>query len=515
MEIFYSNIIPVRIIKRIEVIKGSASSTWGSALGGVINIITKDTGKEERPQLRMVGSSAEYSTHDLTAEVSGKAGRVGYYLYAGDQDSDGIGDGRHFRNSSGYSKLRIQLPEKMYLELSGLYSRPAYLSKYFPASDTEKELDDENYFYSARLDAPLSDRLNMHWEASRFINNYSGHQRTISSGGNQDQYENNQKTTALSNRFDLTTTNHTLVAGFDYRHTEVDFNYLYRTWNSWAFSSLPSSYHNPLLEDDVLGIFLNDTYRRGNWTMTPGIRFDHLSSVAGEQLNPSFGITYRARPDLLLRGIVSKGFRKAPLFYTNIDYAYSPWGWNPSLEAEENWSYQLGLETTALPYCHLKTTLFYHDIDNTWVADSDWLPFRMNGGNSQRIGGEIEVRTRPIFDTSVIANFTYVHTDAENNAKDDSANANLIFQYDNPDILTAELAGHWVNWGHINAPVGNSPKTNTYLWDLSINKNAYKTAHLSMDIFGVVRNIFNGSQYVDTDYNNSPRWIEAGIKIHF
>ena len=38
--------IPVQNIEKIEIIKGPASSAWGSALGGVINIITK-SGNEE------------------------------------------------------------------------------------------------------------------------------------------------------------------------------------------------------------------------------------------------------------------------------------------------------------------------------------------------------------------------------------------------------------------------------------------------------------------------------------
>ena len=34
-------LIPVQNIEKIEIIKGPASSAWGSALGGVVNIITK------------------------------------------------------------------------------------------------------------------------------------------------------------------------------------------------------------------------------------------------------------------------------------------------------------------------------------------------------------------------------------------------------------------------------------------------------------------------------------------
>ncbi|MBA4395604.1 MAG: TonB-dependent receptor, partial [Desulfobacca sp.] len=44
-----TNSIPVGIIERIEVIKGPASSAWGSALGGVVNIITKPAGTAARP----------------------------------------------------------------------------------------------------------------------------------------------------------------------------------------------------------------------------------------------------------------------------------------------------------------------------------------------------------------------------------------------------------------------------------------------------------------------------------
>jgi vitamin B12 transporter len=44
-----TNSIPTGIIQRIEVVKGPASSAWGSALGGIINIITKPAGTTKTP----------------------------------------------------------------------------------------------------------------------------------------------------------------------------------------------------------------------------------------------------------------------------------------------------------------------------------------------------------------------------------------------------------------------------------------------------------------------------------
>ncbi|MEW6602623.1 MAG: TonB-dependent receptor plug domain-containing protein, partial [Nitrospirota bacterium] len=73
--------IPVRIIKRIEIIRGPASSSWGSALGGVINIITKDTKNSDGISGTVSASVGERDTHDVSAEVTSNPG-IGYYLYA-------------------------------------------------------------------------------------------------------------------------------------------------------------------------------------------------------------------------------------------------------------------------------------------------------------------------------------------------------------------------------------------------------------------------------------------------
>ena len=119
-----TNSIPVGIIERIEARKGPASSTWGSSLGGVINIITKPTGTDQRPTGSVKASYGEKETQDYRAELSGKAVKVGYYLFAGYQRADGLRSSRYFDNNSFYSKIYISVSEELNLGLSMGYSDP-------------------------------------------------------------------------------------------------------------------------------------------------------------------------------------------------------------------------------------------------------------------------------------------------------------------------------------------------------------------------------------------------------
>ncbi|HUI72459.1 MAG TPA: TonB-dependent receptor, partial [Spirochaetia bacterium] len=60
--------IPVDNIDHIEIVRGGASSLWGTgAVGGVINIITK---KPDRPELTLDISNGSYIPHDATTVTS-------------------------------------------------------------------------------------------------------------------------------------------------------------------------------------------------------------------------------------------------------------------------------------------------------------------------------------------------------------------------------------------------------------------------------------------------------------
>jgi vitamin B12 transporter len=81
----------VGIIDRIEVIKGPASSAWGSSLGGLINIITKAAGTTRTPSGALQVSYGEAGSLDAGAHLSGKTGPLGYFLFAGRQESADFG----------------------------------------------------------------------------------------------------------------------------------------------------------------------------------------------------------------------------------------------------------------------------------------------------------------------------------------------------------------------------------------------------------------------------------------
>ncbi|MDA3786536.1 MAG: TonB-dependent receptor [Deltaproteobacteria bacterium] len=523
VEIAWVNMIPVRNIKRIEVIKGAASSTWGSALGGVINIITKDTGSTLQPKADVVASYGEKDTYDVTAELAGKASRVSYYLYGGNQESDGLLDDRYYKNNTGYGKLRVEMPHGMSLEVSGLYSRPEYLDTYWPTAYSSvpplgfsQVLDDKNTFISSRFDALLTDELNLHVEAFRFNNDYqSVRHYTDQPPTLMWDFINDQESRGGALRLDYKLGPHSLVAGADYQRNEIQMTWNYRNWGA----SFPDYYAMDLLTEDVSGYYINGTFVLDKWSVTPGLRWDHISTVSSELISPSLGVTYQFRPDTMLRASASKGFRKPPAIYFESDLLYGPWYYNPNLKPEKNWTYQVGVESTIIPYLHLKTTLFHHEVEDTWGWSADGNLFR-NNDRSWRQGFEVEVATRPIFYTSLKANFTYtfsdLHTyvDMPEDRSDYSSTANIILLFDHPEIITAELSGHYVKWGDYLAD-GPAEFNNALLWDLSLNRSLYESERLGVSCFGVVRNLFNGKQYVTERWPNAPRYVEAGLKLRF
>ena len=121
--------IPNSLVERVEVVKGPASSLYGSeAVGGLINIITKDVGKAAKVTADLMTTS--YLEHQidlgfkarLSPKVSFLTG-VNYFKYANkvDDNHDGFTDVTLQDRISIFQKWNFQRRENRLFSLAGRY----------------------------------------------------------------------------------------------------------------------------------------------------------------------------------------------------------------------------------------------------------------------------------------------------------------------------------------------------------------------------------------------------------
>lgn len=503
----YTGLIPIDIIERIEIIKGPASSAWGSSLGGVVNIITKNTGDTKVPAGIISASYGEKDTQDYNAGISGKAGLTGYYLFAGHQSSDGLRFDREFNNGDLFAKLNIPVSKNVTLGFTAGYSdldiKPLvsqdlnYMSKVIARA----------FFATGSVDAALSPALSL--KLSMYTNKQKGvvHEGLISPATillNR-IYEND--TTGGSAKLIWTHGKHTTVIGTDIVHSRLDQNLI-------ALNSA---------EVDRWAVFANDSISIEKLTITPGIRYDD-NNISGSFVSPSLGMTYKLGEHSVARASVARGFSYPSLIDTKTGDGFfqDP---NPDLEPEKVWSYQAGLESNITDYVLAKATVFYHDMSNSMAKElfassdppgctgTDCNDLIVNKGNINRKGFELEVETVPVYNISFKGGMAYVKTTPLPETVHTWKYAyNLSVKYDDRKTFMAQLWGTY-KW-FISRP-DSTGKYNDFIWDINLQKKIFLTEKTKTELFLTAHNIFNGSQYEDALIQNPRRWAEAGIRFKF
>jgi len=518
-----TNSIPVGIIERIEIIKGPASSSWGSSLGGVVNIITKNAGNTTRPSGSLSASYGERETQDYKAQVAGLAGPVGYYVYAGRQDSDGLRASRNFETYSLYSKFHLPLSSKVTTDFTLGYSEPEMKIGDFPSGDVIQKGASRTFFATASLNASLTKELSFAVSFHEFKQRLSlmsdslglwgepSHPDPLGARFQDSRYD--EETTGGEAKFIWETNRQTLVLGGEFDHGKLDQTIQTGPYlQSWSTAEQMMTHPNI----DRWGIYLNDTIVIDRWSITPGIRYDK-NTITGSFVSPSIGITYRVWRDSILRASVARGFTIPPLSWTSGGGLFlSP---NSSLKPEKVWSYQAGMETAAFKYFWVKATLFRHEIDEALsyvfmgAGPPTFNDIYINSGKIRQQGGELEAETIPIYNLSLLAGFVYVHLSPPNDTDtSDRYSYSLGLRYDDRKSFRAELFGHYIWWDLYSAA---NAEYDSFIWDINLTKKIFPKQKTSTELFLTAHNLFNGAQYTFGENKNPRRWVEAGVRVKF
>ncbi|MHB8881746.1 MAG: TonB-dependent receptor plug domain-containing protein [Thermodesulfovibrionales bacterium] len=491
--------IPVQNIERIEIIKGPASSSWGSSLGGIINIITK-SGGPAKPDGLVTTSLGERRTTDTRAEISGSAGKFSYYATGGNLGSNGLGPKTWLQDNNLYLKLGYELTERLSLQFSSWYIRTeAFDLKYFPP-DLRQHYNVETVFFALSgtylIDSNSEVNISVREKRHHTFNAYRTLDETLEFGAGV----NHEKTDGASLRISSRTGVHAITAGFDYDR---------------GYDETGSSAASPFSRQTFTqsAVYINDTVALGRVAVTPGVRYDSLRNQ--DLLDPSLGITVRLTDRTLLRFVAARGFNVPALGTALTRGGYTG---NPDLKSERIRSFETGIETSDIKYVRVKGSLFSHRISDAFeyslLPDGNYT--YVNKSRVKRDGFEIEVRTVPIHKFSFSAGVCMVK------ARDQVTGEKLLgtvaetydlgILYDDTKTFQALFRGRLIRWDMDKRTYGGKY---AFVSDLSLTKKVFSRDKSSIDIFVTGHNLTNASQYMFSDWKNPGRWFEGGIRYKF
>ena len=489
--------LPVQNIAKIEIIKGPASSAWGTALGGVINIITK-AGEQEGKAGLLSTSYGQHHTGDYRAEASGKGAGVGYYVTAGRLESDGFRPHNDFGGNNGYIKLSYDLTDDTSVTGTFNYDDVSRRLGDIPDFGIYVENSQNTVQTSLALRSSLSKSMDLQMSVWHLRQSSDFSNRMIALGAEvskdnylDDGYGGGIKLTWKSDH-------HALVLGGDFDSRILDSN---------AIAGGSQGMRKR-------AVYINDTMTYGPLSVIPGLRYDR-TDTNGDFTSPSLGLTWQAGATTLLRVSAARGFSVPQLAATYGDNLFHVS--NPALKMETVTSYQVGAETAAVKYLWLKVSVFRNDLDDVLenVALSPTSFITVNGGRERREGLETELRTSPVWHMSLTAGAEFVKAKDRDTGQTIRSVAQRTYdiglQYDDGSFK-ALAKGHSIYW---NTDPFFQGRYDVFIVDVHASQVIYARGSQSFEVFGDVHNLFNGEQYAFSIYKNPGRWFEGGVRYVF
>lgn len=556
-------------IERIEVVKGASSALYGSsALGGVINIITKEPTRD-KPMLHGFASYGDYNTYDAGGTASIRKGNLAGIVTAQKHENDYADETGPHGEPDGYTDKVEQnndyiavkthyyfMDDKQRITLSGRslheFRRGGRIHGWpddptTPEDESTRGIEDpmdpdaehittdrKEYGFGYRGIFSAGNILEFN-----FIN--TGHERLATNEERPFFSEESIYLWDLIYSHPLFEETHILTIGTNYKDEKLD-------------QVINWDVEDPMTAETT-GVFIQDEIKLGGWfTLVPGFRYDDVDSTLASDsaVSPRLATKMDITEGLIFRASGGKGFRVPYLFAEDLHlcsaapqiYVY------PGMKPEESRSYSAGIAYTG-ERVSFDLNLFRTDIKDkiSLLFDDPDIPpgfdaIYKNAGDAYTQG--IELGSRIILDRQLNLDLGFTYTDAMYKEKQDPEledsdhilrvpeyTAHLGLEYSDPIFgLKINVGGRYIGRQYVERvmidvdPAGVTyidHVTNYTLWDVRITKYFQDE---SISLFLGIDNIFeeiqeplyNAEQEDTAAYIYMPttgRYIYGGMGVRF
>lgn len=525
-------------VDRVEVLKGSASTLYGSdAQGGVINIITK------KPADGTMKTKAGVSFGSYDGEnysFSNEGAQDGFFWQVGAhkqlQGDFKDGWGRTVVNHLNAKAYNVKVGKDLGNDSDLTFTYQKYKSDYtIPGMNpvngnsgsnskirSKGNKDAENL--ALQYKAKVNDRLNTQvsvYKNKLELNDYSS-----------DVFEFNTETTGFSNQWTYTMKDHLITAGIDYYKDKIT-HYLGAGNDTNAAGKSISD--TALYVQDIWNI--ND-----QWSFTPGVRLDHNSRY-GNHTSPSAVLGYKANESTNYY-VSYKEFFVAPnlyQLYANASYPGMSWGGvnypgsnyqgNPDLKPIEGHTIEFGIHhqfddslygTFSIYQQHAKN-LINQPLVGT-AANGDSIYRYENTGSVDSWGWNVQLNKTFNEHLNGYVGYTYTHVDALENENENrngilpESTLNVGLNYSNAK-LNAYINGQGIMNRYGSTSVMRD-YANFWVWNVGANYQIHPNAN----VFAKVNNVFDQFYTTTTSWVTDPngmwysapgRNYEVGVSFQF
>ncbi|MFH1227785.1 MAG: TonB-dependent receptor [Planctomycetota bacterium] len=507
-------------IERIEIMRGPASALYGSsAMGGVINIVTKKPSQPRQTVLEQTSGSMNTLLSKLAQ--SGKSGKFSYCLNGEYEQTDGyIGtdprksyDTERFRKEGRISsRLTYELDKDSEVSLGFLH----YYAKKGGGREFMYGYNDNDHVWlnwsrdvgSVKWLATLKSNhdkwTNLYDGSSPY--NYLYRKETIPASGAGGSI---QSTINLPGR-------QTMVLGIDYDRNGIDIKNKYytvvRTGGAKGTQTLTALFLNDEISfldgrliADLGGRYdLIKSYDGENWDTNPAPLQPYANDFRSHdwsRFSPKGGLVYHLSKITTLKTSIGTGFRAPSLYelYTPYTRGALSIEANPQLKPEKILSYDAGVEHRFMDDLLGKLTIYQSNagdyIDYFTITPTNWKRDNVTEVKIQGIETSLEFRFAK--EWTAVSGYTYNKSQIMEYTTDPTVENNYLantprnifrysINYSNPELFEFQAVYNYNGKRYDNNQ--NTAKLNSYsTFNISLARQFGKHSRFSLD----VQNLFD------------------------